>query len=201
MDWVNLAKMWVPILKDIALVIAAFLALSTWRRQLVGTKQQDAAEKLLEAVYELEYAMRTARHPNLSSSEAGDRPRSDSEDRRERSTNDKIYAYQKRFMEVQRKQFNDVRIATLKARVRLGKQVKEVVAPLNGLTAELVAHHYLWSLELSQGKDTGLENRTLFSGGDADEFSKKVDQAVEKVETFCEPWLRGGGTFYLRSRV
>lgn len=189
MDWGNLAKEWVPILKDIVFSIVACLGLGTWRRQLVGTKKQDAAERLPETVYELQHAMQVARDPTSFSNEASDRLRSDSEDRRERSTHDRIYAYRKRIIEVQRK-CNDFRIAALKGRVRLGKQVKEIEASLNGLTAELVAHHYFWSLELNQGKDTGPEDRTLFSGGDTDEFSKKVNRAVECVEAFCECWLR-----------
>jgi len=84
-DWGNLAKEWGPFLKDVVrdgfLVYIAWSGLGTWRRQLVGTKQREAAATLLRAVYELQRTLRDARHPSWSLHEASDRPRSDAEER------------------------------------------------------------------------------------------------------------------------
>lgn len=208
MWWVDLAKISVtilkdilPIIRDVSLAIVPWLGLSAWRRQLVGTKRVNAAEKLLETVYELQRAIQVARSPNCYSSvkfslsavhtqrlsipantEAVERPQL--EDLRNR-----LRAHLDRFMEVEKKR-KDVRIAALKGRVRLSKQVREVMAPLNSLSAEFVDHHLLWCDQLSSGKDVSLEERTLFSYGSSDEFASELDQAIEAIEAFCEPWLR-----------
>jgi len=41
-----------------------------------------------------------------------------------------------------------------------------------------------------EGCERPEEVRELFSGGKDDDFTRQLNQAVEKIETFCEPWLR-----------
>jgi hypothetical protein len=117
-----------------------------------------------------------------------------------RKLEEKQCIYEERMQRLQGK-WAELRTLSLEARVIWGEKAEATFAPVKALIGELRAeiwlHFWLKGVYAVPGAtvDNNLArvaaNDKLVYGSDDDEFSKRIDEAVNKVEEFFRRRLRG----------
>lgn len=174
-----------------ALVIGV-VGLTTWRRQLRGTSEYDVAKGAVLMTYQVRDAMQAVRSPMLylrkEEVEAG------------RKLEEEQRIYDERMQRLQEK-WAELRTLSLEARVIWGEKAEARFAPVKALIGELRAEIWLhfWLKGAYAGPGATVDNNSgrvaandkLVYGSDDDEFSKRIDVAVNKVEEFFKTRIRG----------
>ncbi len=163
-------------------VVAAWVGLDTWKKQLRGTTEYELAKRVLMSVYGVRDSMRAVRDPFISPGEADDAAEGDWE----------LSAYQNRwgkFVEVAR----ELDVGLLEAEVVWENN------PLRGYRAELnkpIAGLVIAIRHLTQDKRTlrstlfsEKDEKVLYAEGD-DDFDKELTRIVGKFEDFIRPHLK-----------
>src|ERR1700730_11603722 len=116
-------------LQAISVTIAAWSAvysLGAWRRQLIGTKKAEAAEKLLACCYEVRDIIDTARSPVSFDNEGKERPYSIRETEAQVRLFNRYWAPAERLMN-KSEFFTKLAVAQYAARAYLGDSVTQPV--------------------------------------------------------------------------
>ena len=163
-------------------VIATF-GLKTWRKQLEGSAHFELARRLLLEVYRVRDSVQAVRHPFMEPSEAaGGDP----------DVPWQITAYEKRWREVVEAEAR-LRVCTYEARILWGEDITIVVRELRGAVQSL----YLILTEFADLKReheakqalSQEQRELLYSRGQDDPFSERMQSAVEQFEAYVRPHL------------
>ncbi len=181
----------------------AWRGIDTWRRQLKGRAEYEAARAALRCAYRVRDALSMVRSPLMTAGEeaaacaevdpAGaelDPSTSHAQARRQAA------AYQVRWRAVA-SALSDLDVARVEAEALWGSSAAECFSDLRGCAAELNASltMYLrreaqpWRQTSSDDFDEKLF-RTVFAGGAGDPYSAKVQQSLESVEAYFRPKLK-----------
>lgn len=171
-------------LAAVAGAVIAALGLGTWREQLKGTSEYEAARDALLRVYKLRDSLEYVRQPFLMVSEA-----SSGDDAQPWE----VSAYQNRWKHV-RDAMIELDAALLECEVLWGKSVKPHSARLVKLVNRLnraVGMYIQSKLDPAFADDFTKELRdTLYSGSGKDEYNTELALCVNEFEQFVRPHLR-----------
>jgi hypothetical protein len=185
-------------LQTLSVMIAALtvaFGVQAWRRQLIGGKRAEVAEKALTMMYEAQDILDSARSPASFGNEGKSRIPEDGETEAQTSHRNALYVPAERlvrqrefFMALNASRYRFAayfgRDATIpfttifKARNRVLISARMLVSARDrNMRTEDIALRQRW------------ENDIWTVGGDGDEIKRDVDQAVEQVEALCRPAL------------
>jgi hypothetical protein len=190
-DW-SLAKDVVTIIGTIGALVIGVVGLTTWRRQLRGTSAYDVAKRAVLLTYQVRDAMQAVRSPMLylkkEKVEAG------------RSLEEEQRIYDERKQRLQEK-WAELRTLSLETRVIWGEGAEACFTPVQKLIGELLAEIWLhfWlkgafaapGATVDNNPERVAANDKIVYGTSDDEFSKRIDVAVNQVEEFFKTRIRG----------
>lgn len=193
----------VTVAKDAAVSAAALVAayvgvrgLGTWQRQLRANTEYQLTKNLLTSLYEVREAIAGVRHPFMQYSREPDLPEEKvaGMSRSEKEWHALAQAYQRRWSSVaEAKAKLDANL--LEAEVVWGPEIRQKVAPLNGLIGELlvaIQHHIEARNPRAHYDSPGLAlvekfHNTLYAVGDPDPYKERLNQVIEGVESELRP--------------
>jgi len=207
--WMDPAKEYISLLKDIVTVIAAGIAsvaaivgLSTWRRQLKGNTEYDLSRKLLRSLYATRNAVSAVRNPWQS---AGEISQAMKEADLEANFHDEKFAllsaqavYRLRWKSVV-EATAALQIDALEAEALWGSEARDHLKPLYVLISELFSNIqlYLRNLERPPHNQSEEASRAIdeiiydTSGSERpNEYSQKLGAAIAEMEAFIRPRLK-----------
>jgi hypothetical protein len=187
-----LTKDVVTIIGTIGALVLGAVGLTTWRRQLRGTSAYDVAKRAVLLTYQVRDAMQALRSPMLylkkEEVEAG------------RGLEEEQRIYEERKQRLQQK-WAELRVLSLEARVIWGEKAESRFIPIKRLVNELVAEIWLhfWLKGTYAGPGATVDNNParvaandkIVYGTSDDEFSKRIDVAVDQIEEFFKAHMRG----------
>jgi hypothetical protein len=207
---IDTIQSYVTLIKDIitglsALVAAsiAILGLQAWKKQLKGKTEYELAQRLLRAIYKVREALAVVRNPFQSAAEIAAAMKESSIEG-DIINNPTIRAqseravYEKRWQKVQ-EAFVDVESTLLEAEAIWGQPVKDSVKPLQDCISTLAINikKHLRNIEKQPRNFDSQEEEKIddiiygFSGdSDNNLFSKEINTAVSKMESFLRPRLK-----------
>ncbi|MDH4395253.1 MAG: hypothetical protein QE278_06220 [Limnobacter sp.] len=174
-----------------ALVIGG-LGLSTWRRQLHGTSKFQVAKNILITTYQIQDAIQAVRSPMLflrkEEVEAG------------RSLDEEQRIYSERLTSLYEKR-SELRALALEARAIWGTEVTDCFQPIQDLIgtlrAEIWLHFWLKGAYAGPGAQVDrsperveANDKIVYYVNDKDEFTQKIQSAVDGVEKMYKERLR-----------
>jgi len=179
-----------------AAVTAAVIAvrgLETWKRQLVGNARYDVARRMLRTTYELREAIEKVRNPFMSSGELDTAWKVTGLSEAERSSNKvQAQAYQTRWESVSKVRTEFLTVL-IEAEVLWGRTIRSQADGLLDSAGELFVAliEYLNPGRYSSDERFRRMHETVFGNPDRkDEFSTKITEAIEKIETEMRPHLK-----------
>lgn len=176
-----------------ALCVAA-LGLSTWKKQLRGNAEWEAARRLLRATYKVQGALTWLRVPLVYEGEGSSVAKGDPGD----SSNGRDPVFEERWAAVSQA-MTDLSGEQTDAVVIWGNRTLDATEPLRKCYWELgsslpifIRHRgdrMFWQAEPDLMKKVA---STVLRRGDQDDFDRAVTAAVAKVEAFAGPFLGKG---------
>jgi hypothetical protein len=181
----------------------AWRGVDTWRRQLKGRAEYEAARAALRSAYRVRDALSIVRSPFMTSGEqaaAGaevdpqlselDPSSSETQARRQAA------GYQVRWRAVA-SALSDLDVARVEAEALWGASAADCFAELRGCASELNASLTMYLRREAQPRWHASSDdfdeklfRTVFAGGDGDIYSARVQRSLESVEAYFRPRLR-----------
>ena len=198
-DW-SLTKNIVTIIGTVVTIIGTIgaltigaIGLTTWHRQLKGTAKYEVAKKAVHLTYQLRDAIQAVRSPMLylrkEEVEAG------------RSLKEEQSIYAERMRRVQ-KIWAEVRTVALEAQVIWGEEGRTSFDSIEGvirtLRAEIWLHFWLKGAYALPGATVdnnparvAANHRMIYFASEDDEFSTRINTAIQHVESFFRERMRG----------
>ncbi|MBI4302432.1 MAG: hypothetical protein HY664_07490 [Chloroflexi bacterium] len=192
------------IISDIALgasaiivAVVGFKGLRSWRAQLKGNAEYEVARRLIRSALAVRDTIYNYRGFLTYSGESIDRKRSTSEAEPEAIVLDEEFAHRNRLIEVQRAR-SDLHQAALEAEALWGKPVNKALGPLVACMSEIFATHSSYfdsRLNQAKGRYVNVEylktcSLIIYSRGPEDDYSKRLDKAIETIETEFRKYLK-----------
>jgi hypothetical protein len=195
-----------PVAVSAAAALTAFFAwrgVDTWRRQLKGQTEYEAARVALRSAYRVRDALSMVRSPFMSSGEqASAVSEVDAESREldpsssEARARSLAAAYQVRWRVVA-SALSDLDVARVEAEALWGssaaacfKDLRACAQELNAMLTMYLRHEAEPYRTAPPGDFDEQVFRTVFGGGEGDAYAEKVLHSLEAVETFFRPKLR-----------
>lgn len=194
----------VTIVKDVILSCAALVAayvgcrgLNTWRRQLHGDIEYQAARNTLTTVYELRDAICYVRNPLMSlhreASIPAETPTNLSPDKK--LWNAKIQEFERRWEPVQ-KAITRLDTSKLELETLWGEKIRNKLSSLKGLTVELLGcvEDYLEDDRPNNNQRLEKESlnrlrRIVYRTQKDDEFEGRIQKAIREIEDELRPHI------------
>ena len=201
MNWLSLltgVRETVVIVATSVGVVVAWRGLATWRRQLQGASNYEAARNMLRAIYRLRDTIVEVRTPvfytwELETRPFADRTQSLSE---EEQWNDLAFAYKQRWANVAAAR-REWQVALLEAEVLWGDELHPAGSITQGLTTELeqkLFDGYLPRMREANGQPLSDEwlqiSKVVLSLHQPDEFGASLTKAIEQHERLLRGRLR-----------
>jgi hypothetical protein len=202
-------KEFLPIIKDIILILTALTGaivaargLSAWKRQLSGKAEYELAQRLLKATYKLREAIRVVRNPVMFSGEMPEPP--EDHPAAESDAKKRWYgvtqAYEKRWESV-RNAHVDIEAELLEAEVLWGRHIREKFLSLfeveNDLFINILAYfdHLDPDIHESRTPEEARANRLILYGvgGLNDALHKRLQESIATIENELKPHLKRYG--------
>jgi hypothetical protein len=169
-------------------LVLGILGLNTWRRQLRGTSRYDVARRAVLHAYKVQEAMEIVRNPSMSL------PKKDVDEGGQVSTEMKVYEARMGTLQERRAELKTV---MFEARVLWGKEVDNCYKPLEQVIRNLRSEIWLhfWMKGAYAGPGATVDNnparvkandQVVYQVSDDDDFSMKVEAAVQQVVSFFE---------------
>lgn len=188
----------ITILGTICVVVIGFLGLNTWHRQLHGTSRYETAKKLLLTSYQVKSCIETVRNPIIFYAKKS--YAIESKDMAEKK------AYSERLDNLTDK-YNELKTIRLEAEVIWGKPAIECTYELADLVQELSVEigQYFWLKGTLAVKGAKVDNnpervakneKIVFRSSTDDEFSKRINNAISKIEQFYKKKLHSETKFF-----
>jgi len=174
-----------------AIIIAgvAIYGLKEWKKQIRGKTNYEVARRYLKASLELRDAMKYVRNPFIPASEMQSALKehgfSSDEYTDNLKTNRAVYSV--RWKKVQ-EAWTSLEAESLEAEVCWGSDIASISRPLINLTRELFAELQMYL----DGNRKSLKDELIYNTGsdeNPDDFSKKVNQCIDKIREFLKPHL------------
>lgn len=181
------------IIKDIVTTIAAGIAaivaimgIKAWKKQLKGKTNYELARRYLRAVYKVRDAIKYVRNPFISSEEIfsafKESGLNEVDYNNQQKSNRAVYSLRwKKVIEA----ISDLDVELLEAEVLWGKEVVELKESLN-----LCINELFFNLKRFLEEGNRREFHDVIYDVDNGIFTKKVNEAVEKIETYIKPHLK-----------
>lgn len=199
----TLSSIFSNVVTGIAAIVVATLAiigLKTWRKELIGRNQYDSVRRLLLLARRFKASFARSRGPVTWSSEYEARPRNDTESPEE------AHIYNEQFARLQRLQpaadlLPDLEQAVYETEIVTGEDLVDLTQPFGQSVRELniaILRHFESQLMAIRRPDKRyLENiqqkldqtELIYQHGE-DELTKKIDEAVESLETQLSKYMR-----------
>jgi hypothetical protein len=187
------------IIAALSVAVAAWSAVfgvHAWRRQLIGGKKAEVAEKALTAIYEAREIVQAARSPMSYSNEGSTRQREEGETEDQRRYRDSLYAPAER-LNREREFFASTNASRYRLMAYFGP---EAAVPFE--TVYRIRNRVLISVnmlvrtsdrDLRRPEDIAAREKyenDIWGVGDADDqIKQELDRAVAQLETICRPAL------------
>lgn len=191
-DWA-LTKEAFSIIGTLGALIIGTLGLTTWRRQLRGTSEYELAKKAIFKAYEIQQALQTVRNPvlHLSKEEVEAGRRIEEEQR----------IYDERMNQLYEK-WAELQTIRLETKVVWSDEAhncfNEIQQRIGELRGALWLHFWIKGAyagpgaEVDTNPDRVIENdKVVYFISDEDEFSIKITNSINTVESFFGPKVRG----------
>jgi len=177
----------------VAPLIALYIAwrgLSTWNRQLRGTRDSDLSRRILVALYKVETMIRQIRSPFVEYRLPSDASHFD------REANNKAWAkhYEDQWKALA-ENLAELRAASLEAKAVWDKNFIDDMHPFFAVINELHSHlseHIQWKLNPHEEPIYDKkETRSIVYGtfDDKDEFGKKMKESIEQIDERVRRYL------------
>jgi hypothetical protein len=192
--WYLFIKDAAAFLFTVAGLIIAGMGLATWKEQLKGTKEFDAAYELNYSILKLRDAIRHVRYPLISHSESYQAIQYSKEKHPEKSDEDikkdsHASVYEMRWEEIV-KAITEMESHLLAAEVLWGTEILSLIKPLNLKITELnIALRQHFQPELRTKNSEDLFN-IIYGSGDGSEsndvFSQKINEAIRRIADYLK---------------
>lgn len=182
----------VAIIGTVGALVIGGLGLSTWRRQLHGTSKFQVAKNILTTTYQIQDAIQAVRSPmlHLRKEEVEAGRRLDEEQR----------IYSERLTPLNEKR-SELRALALEARAIWGSEGPDCFQPIQELIgtlhAEIWLHFWLKGAYAGPGAQVDrsperveANDKIVYYVNDNDDFTQKIQNAVEGVERIYKGRLR-----------
>ena len=182
-------------------IVIAGMGLSTWRKQIRGSKEFKTSYNLHYSLLKLRSAIKHVRNPAIWNAESYRAiqyfkkkypERINDEDLEKKSS---VYVYEMRWEEIT-KAFEEVESHLLAAEVLWGNAILEKIKPIRGKTIEL-------NIALKQYLDPELRTKNYMDlhniiydqsdGNNEDAFSKDVNNCIENIANYLRQKIKKGG--------
>ncbi len=182
------------VVKDVVVTISAATGaivavngLTAWKKQLKGKTDYELARRYLRAVYKTRDAIRYTRNPFISGGEMlaalKEEGKNESLISDNKETNQAVYnARWKKVVEAN----SDLGVELIEAEVSWGKNAIDIQKDFQECLRDLFLN--LKRLLREGEVDESISN-IIYEGGVGDEFNKKINAAVEKIENYLRPHL------------
>jgi hypothetical protein len=200
---VSILQIVLTIIQSASIIVASFLAIlgvNSWRRETVGKKKLDLAEKTLALFYEARDNIKFIRNPAGFIGEGSTRKKDDKESEEETKILNQAYVIIERNNKVSAR-FSELFSLKYHFMAVFGKDNSEYFEDLNKtLNKIFIANNMLYGYYLnprtlrpvSQENEArflkGFEEheRIIWDIGDNDEINKKINEIITGVEKVCE---------------
>jgi hypothetical protein len=182
-DWALISEI-VSIISTIAFVVIGGLGLNTWRRQLKGTNEYELAKNVVLKTYEVQQALQQVRNPMLylkkEEVEAG------------KSLEEEQRIYDERMQKLFSK-WIELQTLRLESKVVWGDEAFNCINSIQKLIGEMKGAIWLhfWLKGAFAGPGATVDksperirenDKIVYYTSDEDEFSIKIEKAVDEVE-------------------
>jgi hypothetical protein len=185
-------------LQAISIMIAAASAVysfGSWRRQLIGSKKAEVAEKLLACCYEARDIIDAARFPVSLDNEGKERPYSVGETATQERLFNRYWVPTERLRNKD-ELFAKLAAAQYSARTYLGESVTQPVNLIINKRNEILSSArmlVLQSEQLLEASELSAQRqkwrRIIWSMDEKDELKNDIEAAVGQIEAICRPVL------------
>ena len=195
--------------------LSAAYGFNSWRRQLIGGKQAEVAEKLLVSFYEIRDIIDAARSPASYEDEGKERLHHPSERPEEERRRNAYYAPAERLYK-EREAFVSLNACRYRALAFFGAQIAPAFETVTRLRAKIIVSAQMLATTPSPYFESadGIKNRHAWEKDiwltepATDEIKRQMDDAVRSIERICRPILiknpygmLGTATNWVSSRV
>jgi hypothetical protein len=168
--------------------LVAMLGLRTWKKQLKGGNEYDIARRYLRSVYKLRDAIEYVRNPFISVEEMENALEKNGKDKSLSSDNmERDWAvYSVRWQEISEAK-SDLDVELREAEIFWGKEAVEIQKDFQKCVTVL----FLALKKFLRGDklDEDVMN-VVYDGGEKDEFNKKTELAIKKIENYLKRYLK-----------
>ncbi len=184
----NISKI-ISSLSAIILTGVALYGLREWKRQLKGKTDYEIARRYLKAALQMRDAIKFVRNPFIWMSEmqAALKEHGFDSDEHENTKKTNRVVYSSRWKKVQEARTN-LEAELLEAEVSWGAAAIDAQKNLDNLTKELFAALQLFLDGDVKGNNT--EYKLIYAVVTEDEFSVKIDAAIEEIRNFLKPHFK-----------
>jgi hypothetical protein len=172
-------------------VVAAFQGLSTWKKQLKGRAEYDAARKLFKATLQLRDAISYVRNPWIPIAEtiaAEEQFKKENPDKEIK--NSAPFVYKIRWNKIV-EALSALQLESLEAEVFWGEDVQKIQKPIRQCVNKLnvtLSHFFDPQVSRTEKQDTIIYE--INTDAEKDDFTKEIEQAVQKVADFLKPKIK-----------
>ena len=195
------------LIENAGIIIASLTAIygiNTWRRELRGKKEHDLAEEVLSLIYECRDRLRAIRSPFATSEEGKSRKVSSDEIPEEAEILNRAYIAFERY-KANQEPFNRLFVVRYRFMALFGKDKAQPIEDLRlALNNVFISAQMLPSYWRRQGRpfrddesfkhhlEEMHKHEAIFWGtfSDQDEFDKRVNSIVDRMDTVCASILR-----------
>jgi len=207
---------WWDLLESLSVAAAALVAIfgiNAWRAQLRGTKEHDLAEQALTLFYEARDMIGAIRHPAGGGGEGSSRKAAPDEDQKIKEIRNQAYVGYERY-QARQECFNKLHALRYRFMAIFGKDtvtpfleihkiVNEILFAYRriGRDQEEIAKYVPPEKLRSSYERIDEAEKIIWDHGDEgspDAIQERVENAVARMESYCEPILRRNNISWLR---
>ena len=188
------------ILQSVAAVVVAGVAIAgffLWRREMVGKRKMEAAERALTLFYQVKNTLEWVRFPGSNPHESANRPKGENESPEDSRDKDVYYVPIARLIQ-EKDSLAELGTLRFSFMALFGKDNIEPFNTIKNITSQIqVASFHLGrsvgrrvSSERQDEHNKRLEDVIWYAGED-DPINKRLDKAVAQIEETCRPYLEG----------
>jgi len=194
MDWSNFFSTLKDIIASvdsiIGILIAFFLGLSAWKKQLLSKDKYDLSKRLLRSAYKLRDAIEYVRNPWISITEqtnAAEKVGANIEETQKDHNKSIKNVYFVRWQKIA-EALSDLDTESLEAEVFWGKDATKAQEHLRSCVKELSVNLNYY---LNMVKEVKVDFDVIYDSMDRDNtFNVKIKNAIEDIKIFLEPHLK-----------